>query len=319
MKTIKIKGNYLVSITIIISFLLIIFSLFSPLIFTRSGKIDFTNTGEIGNTIDGLMSPFIAIAGVLLTFLAFFIQFRANQQQIDQLKNQESKDRKLALENIVLTMLSYHRENVKDLEVVYNKEKITGQRVIEYFCSILDEIKRSVESKIERNDITRFNEKNIAISAYLYFTFGNRVYNNAQIREKYSIYLEDSVVRSFTPIRNEDSSSFNGYDSILSRYFRQLYQIAKYIDQNTILNSKEKYYYAKMVRSTLSNNEQILLYYNALSPLGKPWKDEKLILKYKYIKNISVYAIYGYKPTTWFIEEFHIKKSDLKNYFEVYE
>ena len=47
---------------LILVFLLIIFSLFSPLIFTSfySG-FDFTETGQIGDTIGGVMNPFVAI------------------------------------------------------------------------------------------------------------------------------------------------------------------------------------------------------------------------------------------------------------------
>jgi len=315
----KYKDNILVIILIIVASILILFSFFSPSIFTRPGNIDFSDTGEIGNTIDGLMSPFIAIAGVILTFAAFYIQFKANQQQIAQIKNQESKDRKLSIENKILTMLSYHRENVKDLEVINNGKIIKGQRVIEYFCLLIDQIKQALEPRLDREPDSKFDEKDLTIASYLYFTFGNRVYNNDQIKDKYSKYLNESIVNVFPPIRNDDLTIFNGYDDVLSRYFRQLYQIIKYIDQNTTLDYNEKYYYAKMVRSTLSNNEQMLLFYNVLSPLGKAWIEEKLILKYKLIKNIPVYAIYGYKPTTWFIDEFKINKSELNKYFEIYE
>lgn len=33
--------------------------------------VDFSNTGEVGDTIGGIMGPFIAIAAAILTFLAF--------------------------------------------------------------------------------------------------------------------------------------------------------------------------------------------------------------------------------------------------------
>ena len=52
-----------------------------PFIFTRSGDLDFTDTGEIGDTIGGIMGPFVAIAAAILTFLAFWVQFKANEQQ----------------------------------------------------------------------------------------------------------------------------------------------------------------------------------------------------------------------------------------------
>lgn len=43
--------------------------------------VDFSNTGEVGDTIGGIMGPFIAIAAAILTFLAFWVQYKANEQQ----------------------------------------------------------------------------------------------------------------------------------------------------------------------------------------------------------------------------------------------
>ena len=52
-----------------------------PAWFTEPGKLDFRDTGQIGDTIGGIMGPFVAIAAAILTFLAFWVQFKANEQQ----------------------------------------------------------------------------------------------------------------------------------------------------------------------------------------------------------------------------------------------
>ena len=57
----------------------------APWLFTLPGTPDFTNTGEIGDTIGGTMSPFVGIAGVIMTFVAFMMQVRANEIQREQL------------------------------------------------------------------------------------------------------------------------------------------------------------------------------------------------------------------------------------------
>ncbi|MEP0265803.1 hypothetical protein [Dokdonia sp.] len=83
-----------------ISIFVIIFSFLSPLIFTsasNSETFDFTETGQIGDTIGGIINPFIALAGVLLTFLAFYMQIKANQIQITQFKEGIEKDKELRL------------------------------------------------------------------------------------------------------------------------------------------------------------------------------------------------------------------------------
>ena len=45
-----------------------------PAILTLPGYVDFSNTGEIGDTIGGIMNPFIAIIAAFLTFFAFWVQ-----------------------------------------------------------------------------------------------------------------------------------------------------------------------------------------------------------------------------------------------------
>ena len=48
--------------------------------------VDFTETGQIGDTIGGTMSPIVAIAGVFMTFIAFLMQINANRIQSEQLR-----------------------------------------------------------------------------------------------------------------------------------------------------------------------------------------------------------------------------------------
>lgn len=43
-----------------------------PWLFTRGIGFDFTQTGLIGDTIGGIMGPFVAIAAAGLTFIAFW-------------------------------------------------------------------------------------------------------------------------------------------------------------------------------------------------------------------------------------------------------
>lgn len=80
-----------------ISISTIIFSFFAPYFFAKKilpPDIDFSNTGTIGDTIGGLMNPFIAIAGILITFLAFYMQIKANEIQIRQFKESFEIDKR---------------------------------------------------------------------------------------------------------------------------------------------------------------------------------------------------------------------------------
>ena len=65
----------------IAALIIVLAGCFAPWLSTLHGKIDFTNTGQIGDTIGGTMSPFVGIAGVIMTFVAFMMQVRANEIQ----------------------------------------------------------------------------------------------------------------------------------------------------------------------------------------------------------------------------------------------
>ncbi len=54
---------------------------FLPWVFTSNSLLDFTKTGQIGDTIGGIIGPFVAIAAAGLTFIAFWVQYKANIQQ----------------------------------------------------------------------------------------------------------------------------------------------------------------------------------------------------------------------------------------------
>ena len=66
------------------SILLIIIGCFAPFVFTQCGSL--VETGQIGDTIGGTMSPIVAIAGVFMTFIAFLMQINANRIQSEQLR-----------------------------------------------------------------------------------------------------------------------------------------------------------------------------------------------------------------------------------------
>lgn len=67
----------------ILLLLLFVLICFLPILFTKLPicVADFSNTGQIGDTIGGIIGPFVAIIASCLTFLAFWVQYKANEQQ----------------------------------------------------------------------------------------------------------------------------------------------------------------------------------------------------------------------------------------------
>ncbi|UBM59203.1 hypothetical protein LAG90_00830 [Marinilongibacter aquaticus] len=89
------KWNWWTIGLLILAFIALIFSFFAPKLLVQPSKseaLDFSRTGQIGDTIGGIMNPFVAITGVILTFLAFWIQFQANKLQYKQNVNNRERD-----------------------------------------------------------------------------------------------------------------------------------------------------------------------------------------------------------------------------------
>lgn len=68
-------------------------------------------------------------------------------------------------------------------------------------------------------------------------------------------------------------------------YFRHLYRIVKYVDSSDLISDDERYEYACIARSQLSDYELVMLFYNCLTANGRA-KFKPLIEKYSIFNNL---------------------------------
>lgn len=308
------------SITIlIISVLMIGFSFFAPRLFVQESDngIDFSNTGQIGDTIGGIMNPFIAISGVLLTFLAFFIQFKANNQQREQFRlelgAQNEQFKKTQFENQFYEMLKLHKDNVNELEInmikyIRNRQRederieelVRGRRVFDFLIKELE-----LCYYIAKNNFPDENYKIWFNEAYGIFFHGlnNKIKNQHQffkdlvdVRGSHSVNSYSNLV---SIIKNKYKFNwefelnypiFDGYSSQLAHYYRHIFQTVKFIStqDESLISYEDKRKYLRILRAQLSNQEQAMIFYNWLSSFGKQWENEnnKFFTDYRMIHNI---------------------------------
>lgn len=128
-------SNKLFKVSIIlavISLLLIIFACFAPGIFTQCGSlVDFTNTGQIGDTIGGTMGPIVALAGVFMTFIAFLMQVDANKIQSCQLRKSFNLGQ---LENKIESRNALQLMSV-DINVMINDVDAVCERIDRFYTA----------------------------------------------------------------------------------------------------------------------------------------------------------------------------------------
>ena len=119
------KDHYVLSI---ISIIFIGFILLSPLIFTKisTGIVFDYDVTKISSGIS-IMSPFIAIAAAIITFAAFWVQYKANVDVRADVNEDREEKRKQQIISRFYEMLQIHRENVKELEWLQNIHLETGE------------------------------------------------------------------------------------------------------------------------------------------------------------------------------------------------
>jgi hypothetical protein len=305
---------------IILSFsgIMIVFSFFAPKLFIQesNGTIFNQNTGVIGDTIGGIMNPFIGIAGVLLTFLAFYIQVKANKLQRDLFREELDHNK---FENQFYEMLRLHKENVNEISITetinYTKRRknlrdisittdkiynvISGREVFKYLKTEFEILYILAKQHFKGNDFrTNINEAygvffhGVKKSQAIQHSFFETAYNwKTNLIE--ANYLGQDLY--FTIGDDETSvelkyNIFNGHSSQLAHYYRHLFQTVKYITKqsNDLISYEEKRNYLRILRSQLSNEEQAMLFYNWLSGFGENWENNsnKFFTDYRMIHNI---------------------------------
>jgi membrane protein implicated in regulation of membrane protease activity len=158
----------------IILFVLGIFLLFIPFLLTRVTfcNIDFTATGQIGDTISGTTAPFIGFIGIILTFVAFWVQYRANIDQRQDLHRER-------VENKFYEMVRLHRDNVAEISIGANSPVgcVEGRKA---FISMFEEFKYGyhlLEIQYRSSHELKLFELGLAPGdlvniAYVFFFFG---------------------------------------------------------------------------------------------------------------------------------------------------
>jgi len=101
---VKHKLDFIVISLLILSALLVFFSLYAPSYFTVNYKSS-ASEGQLGDKIGGLMSPFVALAGVFITFLAFYMQYKANNIQIGLFNQNQKEQNQLLKEQMFFRLL----------------------------------------------------------------------------------------------------------------------------------------------------------------------------------------------------------------------
>lgn len=278
------------TILIWLSFAFIAFSFIAPYIFTASSccnRLDFTGTGTIGDTIGGIMNPFIAIAGVITTFLAFRMQVEANNIQklqfLQSLQKEENKEKLDSLNNLQILELDLENtiknidENVGNIREFINASEKNPFKTNILFRTSLKQYERI--KQIPRQMVFRGFDLYVSCIEPEWTTKFNDLYNIID-------YTPEALNNIYTIVQRHNSEIF----TIKYRIREELINIEKRcIKILDIKNTKEVHAYF------LSSIEEYLINYQKEKNNSIQKRQES---DFKYIKQILEKLVHDYRLET---------------------
>ena len=288
-----------------------------PLLLNQNNIESFDNT-----TIAAIAGPVIALIAALLTFLAFWMQMQSNKTKKAAAVNAAIDDPAAYFESKFYELLKIHRANVAEINI---NDKVFGRNA---FISMFSEFKfcylvlRSVYTShkelMSGNSI--LSEQDFMNIAYIVFFMGINGPSGDLVQgliKQYDGKLIEKYISMLKKLQKKHSDEgklfthcgeiiygiklkykpFCGHMSRLEHYYRHLFQSVKFIVDYNGHPGKEKYEFLKLFRVQLSGHEQLMLYYNSLTTLGRPWIENKYFTEYRMLKNLPLpLADFGEKP-----------------------
>lgn len=250
--------KFLISIGLLIFLTIPTIFLWKEPLFDSSVPINKEHLGQFGDFVTGVVGSIWALAGVILFYVAL------TEQRKDFNTNRIALSRQIDALNLQAKEFSLQRTELKQSRKIFETQSKTlkKQQFESTFFSMLSVFSDNLKN-IEMNSDGNF----FLCRSVLLETFEGGI--DPQV--SHGIAIESYIDLYFTQ------------KETMSHYFMSLYRVFKLIDDSN-LNDKEKYFYSKVVRSQLKENQLFFLYYNAHTEYGKNFIH--LILKYNLLKHL---------------------------------
>lgn len=269
-------------------------------------SIDPSIFSSYGAFVGGLLGSLVALTSVFLFYGSLQEQKQAFQRQ--------------QIDNNIIQLVNIVRENSENMWI----HRRSGKRV---FVTLVRELYESYSVVMRLSHELAVNESELPNIAYLAFYYGavgkvSEEILRARLSGKLSRRSLDMLFEAYKRRRAEIEKEggfphivFDGHQSRLGHFYRHLFQAISYINEqpNDLLDYKEKYRFAKMIRAQLTTQEQLLLFWNSISVLGENWErakkltdpNRKLLTKYNFFKNIPAgfsrhLSVRAYYPIIWY-------------------
>lgn len=229
--------------------------------------------GDLFGSVNALFSG-LAFAGLVITIiqqrhdlqLQREVIEQTNQEMLNQTEefNQQNETMKIErFENTFFKMLEVQQSIVNDLYAADSHTEWVKQ----------DE----PNGRFAKEILTKDEYRGRNLFYYVFILCKHKIANKI-IPEKTTVYGLSEVIKFGGKDCFDDFMTTTMFD----HYFRHLYTILKFVEENNWLGEEKQYQYATFVRATLSRYELVMLYYNGFF---HP-KMKKIMERYSILNNI---------------------------------
>lgn len=260
---------------------------------------DSTNTieaalrGQFGDQFGAVNALFsgCAFAGIIFTILL---------QRSDLIETREAMSHE-RFDSTFFQLLNLHMSITEKIETLGG----SGKEAFVSFHGVLkskdvDFYAFTALSKLSRDNIRQIIDSKI-VNKDLYSQLIDADVNNIQTAlgrgvKSLENFLDNNLAMHEGKIVAAYSAAAEATIDDFAHYFRNLYNILKFIDEAAHISDDERCRYAKFIRSQLSEAELIVLFYNSIAEIKLPGREKlelgfpkmsKLLVKYDVLHNMN--------------------------------
>ena len=234
--------------------------------------------GQFGDFIGGVVGSIFAFVGVILYYVAL------TEQKKDIEINRKALETQVEALNQQIKEFKAQTKEMQDTRTVYEEQTNLYRQQTNYYQQQVKELKN--QTKV--NSLQQFNSEfysllNVFIS--IKKDCEEPISKILGILKDKLLTKADTICNRHSFLIEEYTKQYYNNTSSLSVYFKTFYRLLKMIE-NSNIEPEPKQRYAKTLRSQLSDNELLFLYYDYCSDLGE--KVRVLSIKYNLFKHLNL-------------------------------
>ncbi|WP_429067902.1 putative phage abortive infection protein [Aeromonas veronii] len=220
--------------------------------------------GTFGDFLGGVLNPIFTLMtffGVIVTIALQKLELRAAREEYKKSADALGTQ---AVENTFFNMIDLHHKITSQLKFTTNGFKIKTE---------------SISSGHKHQDDK--NQKLLNIQQFSGYE-GSRSFAGCIVFISKYAQTNSDVVKLYKYIQEN-------HNDIFGHYFRNLFQIMKFIDEHTELTQNSKIKYTGILRAQLSRDELTVLFINCMGNMVDNGEFRKLLTRYHMLEHMYLY------------------------------